>query len=190
MDTFPKQWEWFQATEGKNTFLLQQVAGKYKKYQRAGRSLLQKRYLKDGEEYVLTQQEELLPTTITPIHRYYIMDEPQQVSPQDTTSNKEISTESLNIDKYQQGSKKKLADAILRGTAVAVSDGSFSETMGTGTASWIISTADKANCVTAGAISPGEPQIQSSYRTEILGVLGVLEELLNICTEWQIKSGK
>ena len=68
--------------------------------------------------------------------------------------------------------------------------GSYSERLGTCTASWIISTLDKATYVTAGAISPGDPLIQSSYRTEILGVLGVLEELLAIYTEWKIQALK
>ena len=73
--------------------------------------------------------------------------------------------------------------------ALAVSDGSYSPDLGIGTASWCISTQNKENLITAGALSPGDETIQSSYRSELLGLLGILEQLMLLCKQWNIQNG-
>ena len=54
----------------------------------------------------------------------------------------------------------------------------------------MISIPDKSSFVTAGAISPGTSKIQSPYRSKLLGMLGLLEELYNICLDRNVTRGK
>ena len=117
------------------------------------------------------------------------MDEPVQLLTPKVKEDNNSFVSWLNVDRYRAGSERKLADDIINGTALAVSDGSYSEEKGTATASWIISTVDKRNWLTAGAISPGPSLIQSSYRAEMLGILGIMEELQHICNRRYITDG-
>ena len=72
--------------------------------------------------------------------------------------------------------------ALERGDTIGVSDGSYSEHHGKGTASWIITNPDKSAYVSASSIN--------SYRSEITGILSILEELKAICDTWGIKKGR
>ena len=68
-----------------------------------------------------------------------------------------------------------------------MNDGIYSERKGKGTAAWVITSPDKSSLITASAISPGKEEMQSSYRSELLGILGILEDLNNICVRNDIK---
>ena len=63
---------------------------------------------------------------------------------------------------------------LLAGTAIAVSDGSFFPDSQTGACGWIIATPDNADeWVQGGGLIPGDPEIQSAYRSELGGQLGI-----------------
>jgi hypothetical protein len=85
-----------------------------------------------------------------------------------------------------------IALAIQQGTAIAVSDGSFKD--GRGTAAIIIEAADTAdNIIIVNAI-PGDPESQSSYRSELAGIFGQVIMVNTICrlhgvTQGSITSG-
>ena len=128
--------------------------------------------------------------TVQVLHKYLIKDAPCTLSLSQHKPTIEKRTSWLNVDTYKSGSKRQLAYALEQGTVIAVSDGSYLESEGIGTASWVISTMDKKNMITAGARSPGDASIQSSYKSELLGLLGILEELDSRCTERKIASGK
>jgi hypothetical protein len=85
---------------------------------------------------------------------------------------------------------KAMAQAIRNGTAIAVSDGSYKT--GRGTAAFILETS--ANFTKKGRIVgvnsiPGEKEDQSSYRSEIGGVSGIVETAGIICVRHAITSG-
>ena len=71
-----------------------------------------------------------------------------------------------SIDWFMQHIKSltsttKLYRDLLSGTALAISDGSFY-----GSCGWIIATSDGTQWIQGGGIIPGEPNVQSSYRSE------------------------
>ena len=160
-------------------------------YKKVGRSALKARYKMKFCYITNVDNLQLIPTTIKCVHKHYVKDSSSEILiRKDCTQAPLIRTEWLNVEPYRTGSESKLAESLRTGTAVAVSDGSYSEELGIGTASWVISTIDKVNMITAGAYSPGAASCQSSYQSEILGLLGILEELYIRCKTWQITSGK
>ena len=188
--TIPPNWKFFTVQHKDKFQLLQRVNGKWFIHKQLGRSRLVHRFQCKKRSIVAPPINLVFPVTVTPGYKSLIMQEPSSVCiPFKDSDIKHINTWWLNIDKLSEGSEYRIAEEIRQGRAVAVSDGSYSEDKGKGTASWIITTMDRQNYVTAGAISPGGKEIQSSYRSEILGILGVLEELLYICQKRRIISG-
>ena len=138
----------------------------------------------------MKKEDILLPTTVTNNHKSLIMDTPAMVLTKESKPvDPPLRTEWLNIDKHRQGSMYSLATSIRKGLAIAASDGSYMENTGQGTASWIITTGNTTNFISAGAISLGPNEIQNSYRSELLGLLGILEELVYLCQSENIQSG-
>jgi NAD(P)-dependent dehydrogenase (short-subunit alcohol dehydrogenase family) len=83
-----------------------------------------------------------------------------------------------------------MAKAIQNGTAIAVSDGSYKD--GRGTAAFILEISDQFQ--TAGRIVgvnsiPGETEDQSSYRSELGGVSGIVETVGTLCARHNITFG-
>ena len=187
----PTEWHWFSATlKSPNDILIEKTSKGYRQYRKYGRSKLQKKYSLQVKQISNIDGMELLPTTVKKVHNYYIKDEPCQINEAANSKGTNIRTQWLNVDPCRTGSVRLLVNALKRGSAIAVSDGSYLEEKGVGTASWVISTDDKKNMITARAISPGQARYQSSYRSEILGLLGILEELDAICKTQYIKRGK
>jgi len=75
----------------------------------------------------------------------------------------------------EEGDLETLFQAILSGTAVAVSNGSFKDQEGA--AAWTIEGPTAANRIVGHGITPGEPADQSAYRSELFGIWGILASL-------------
>ena len=88
------------------------------------------------------------------------------------------------------GSITAILDSIQLGTLIAVSDGSFKQELGLGTAAWVLSTPNKSNYIYGTSTSPGPPEIQSAYRSEILGLLAILEFIKHLVEKHNIQNGK
>jgi hypothetical protein len=71
-----------------------------------------------------------------------------------------------------------IATALLQGTAIAVSDGSFKDNQGT--SAFIIEGKSEVGRLVGVNIIPGETESQSPYHSELGGVAGVLEALNGI----------
>ena len=83
-----------------------------------------------------------------------------------------------------------LATAIRNGTAIAVSDGSYKD--GRGTAAFILEISDQfqaAGRIVGVNVIPGETEDQSSYRSELGGVSGIVETARILCNIHDINSG-
>jgi hypothetical protein len=83
-----------------------------------------------------------------------------------------------------------MAKAIQNGTAIAVSDGSHKD--GRGAAAFIFETSNQFQ--TAGQIvgvnsTPGKTEDQTSYRSELGGVSGIVETVGTLCARHDIKFG-
>jgi ribonuclease HI len=86
-----------------------------------------------------------------------------------------------------------IAQAIRNGIAVAASDGSFDEATGIATSGYQLCSATTElqfdNSITGANQSPGEAEDQSSYRSELAGILGVLVMVQSLCTLYEIQEG-
>jgi hypothetical protein len=86
-----------------------------------------------------------------------------------------------------------IAQAIRNGIAVAASDGSYDEATGIATSGYQLCAATTElqfdNSITGANQSPGEAEDQSSYRSELAGILGVLVMVQSLCTLYEIQEG-
>ena len=80
-----------------------------------------------------------------------------------------------------------VAQAIRDGTAIAVSDGSLKDMFGTSSFTLQGRTDDQK--ITGRNAVPGEPLNQSSYRSELAGIAGVLVTLFILCKAYNITEG-
>ena len=76
------------------------------------------------------------------------------------------------------------------GTAIAVSDGSFMRNKPTGAAAWVIESRDRSQYFRGLSIVPGEDPIQSPYRSELVGLLAIMDKLLQLQQEYSIEGGR
>jgi len=82
---------------------------------------------------------------------------------------------------------RRIAEAIINGTAVAVSDGSFAKAHGT--AAWIIQDDSGSGEVGGSLVVPGYPSDQSAYRSELAGLYAILIAVETICVYFDIHDG-
>jgi hypothetical protein len=71
-----------------------------------------------------------------------------------------------------------------RGEIKAVSDGSFKEKFGT--AAWMIYITERC-IITGQCVSPGDPEDQSAYRSELTGLYGIAYSLWHISTNYGVR---
>ena len=79
------------------------------------------------------------------------------------------------------------AEALRRGDAVAVSDGSFKGTFGTSAS--VLQGADGSGRMVVMAVAPGAPDCQSAYRSELSGIYSSLCVVEQTCLEHDICEG-
>jgi hypothetical protein len=82
---------------------------------------------------------------------------------------------------------RSVARAILKGTARAISDGSFKDQLGT--SSTVIYGDDEINRMISVNAVPGHIQEQSAYRSELAGIEGALAILESVCQVHDIQHG-
>ena len=68
-----------------------------------------------------------------------------------------------------------------------VADGSFKDERGA--AAWWLETKDGKASLSGTSVSPGPPELQSAYRSELIGVLAILETLRILTKDYQITKG-
>jgi len=77
-----------------------------------------------------------------------------------------------------QGEELAIVQAIEAGTAIAVSDGSFKD--GCGAAAWTIEGATATDKITEACLVPGNTNDHSAFRSELMGLLGIMLRLHDI----------
>ena len=182
---------WWVDTNQDKTYLYQQSGHHYKKFPQVNISARNCRYNHSTFELRSELPETATPTTVNEIQNVSLLTEgTAKFAPVQSNIKPAHRTSWLQIQKNQEGLMSNIVRALERGDAIGVSDGSYSEHHGKGTASWIITNPDKSAYVSASSISPGVKEIQNSYRSEITGILSILEELKAICDTWGIKKGR
>jgi hypothetical protein len=139
----------------------------------------------------LAEEIDIWPTTVYNSGPYMISEGFSPIINLNDTSTDTIdyTCQWLCIDKYQRGDVKELLHDIHLGKAIAVSDGSYYEQEGLSGAAWIIASSNRTTFITATAIPPGTPSIQSAYRAELVGLLAVLQEILFLCIQHNLTTG-
>ena len=104
---------------------------------------------------------------------------PNITPPQDMLTFGSISIEPPSISWFMDNISSSnttdhLLTHLLQGTAIAVSDGSYFPLHKVGACAWIVSTPDGSEFITGGGLIPGESNDQSSYRSELGGLLGIV----------------
>jgi hypothetical protein len=82
-----------------------------------------------------------------------------------------------------------ICDSIIQGTAKVVSDGSFLSSHGIGSAAWIIESPNQTHQCKGKINCPGPSNIQSSHRSELISILGVITHVTHICSAHNIQEG-
>jgi hypothetical protein len=82
-----------------------------------------------------------------------------------------------------------VAESIRVGTAVAISDGSYKDEFGTSALTLEPLVPNSGNCILATNVIPGRPEDQSSYRSELGGLWGIVTMITCVCQAHGITSG-
>jgi hypothetical protein len=82
---------------------------------------------------------------------------------------------------------KTLAEAISKGIAIAVCDGSFKDEFGT--AAYVLEGETSTNRIVVVLVTPGTDDNQSSYRSELSGIFGVVVMVHLVCEQFTIMDG-
>jgi hypothetical protein len=80
-----------------------------------------------------------------------------------------------------------VATSISNGSCLAISDGSFKDQHGT--ASWTVQGDDSFGALGSSLISPGNPEDQSAYRSELAGLFGIATIVDLLCQYHDITGG-
>ena len=84
---------------------------------------------------------------------------------------------------------KELISDIRNGRAIAVSDGSYKKEWKKGTAAWRLESEKGNQYIQGTVISPGHPEMQSAYRSELVGQMAILDKMKEICIKYRITDG-
>ena len=85
---------------------------------------------------------------------------------------------------------KAIAEAAQSNKLTVVSDGSFCKTNKFGTAGWVIESQGRQVAIQGSLVVPGDPDIQSSHRSELAGILGAIHKVDQICKKYNINNGQ
>jgi len=96
--------------------------------------------------------------------------------------------EEWGIQIQLEGQEESVLEAIRRGVAVAVSDGSFQNQAGV--AAWMIESETKANRIVGRGRTPGSAEDQSAYHSELFGLWGILHTLTLLTEKYQLHDGR
>jgi len=103
-------------------------------------------------------------------------------------TNKELLAVQWGIQHEIHGSMEQLAEAICKGTAIAISDGSFQDQQGV--AAWTIKGYNNSNQILGRGRTPSTPTDQSAYCSELFGLWGIFKALQKFSQENNIRNGR
>jgi len=104
-----------------------------------------------------------------------------------TTTEEDATEVDWGITNVQQGDLTQLEEAIKKGVAVAVSDGSFQDSKGS--AAWTIEGRNQAHRIRGSGRTPGDPEDQSAYRSELFGLWGIFRTIQKFIQDRNIIEG-
>ena len=195
-ETISDDWEWFENMFDEKLYQREKRNGTWKTYEPIGRSHRRKRFNNIG--YNIGKPNKgtiLIPTTVTTAVDYYKGEGINAIIPIDENNNNQHTHPPLpwlHQSCTQTENLHQLIQEIKDGTAIAVSDGSYCPERQIGSAAWTIQTTTTTSpqYLRGTSISPGSKEIQNAYRSELLGLLGILDALKVTCDYCELKRGK
>ena len=186
-------WKWFLSPNNDNLYRRQ--GNQWSLHKKLGRSRLVHRYNIRSERLVVENDITLLPTTVEEIHGHLHSEGWKECTQQPPTI---IPSDALDINALpwlirsveKSNNINILLEDITSSYAIAVSDGSYMEHRGMGTAAWTIESRCGTSYIRGTSISPGPPCIQNSYRSELVGLLAIVSQLKLLVQEHNIDTGK
>ena len=185
----PPYWNWF--VSGNDLMYRDNDTGKVYKHNFIAGSNRRKKYSLIERMWVVENDTELIPTTIqeqgciiTPEGNDHVKHD--KIPPLPTTK---MYKQWLFSSITQQIDYQLLIKNITTHEAIAVSDGSFFETYGVGAAAWTIVTSSYKHIISGSSISPGDNKIQSSFRSEMVGILAIIDLINSVCLDFNITDG-
>ncbi len=192
-------WQWFVSSLDEK-YLYQREADSWKLYRRIGRSQLVKRFLDVPSSTAHLQPDDLIPlipTTVRTGHKCIITEgisvvsteiEPPLSTFMPSLSDTAFETWLFVSIKMSENIYPLLHD-LQYGNVIAVSDGSYKESSGLGSAAWTIESLDGQSYISGTSISPGPLSIQNSYRSELVGLLAIVTKIQQLCLRFHIRHG-
>ena len=184
------KWQWFLAGD-KMTLYQKNERDGWTVFHQQGKQLRYNKFDKQGEAKAEIDERTLIPTTIIHGKNHWrttggceCLGKKQQAVGTDGAYRNWLYhkvTSSRSIER--------LIESIEKGKVITVSDGSFIPQEGIGTAAWIITTEDRKEYIRGVSISPGKKELQSAYRSEILGQLAIHDKLQEMVEEFNITKG-
>lgn len=186
----PQEWRWFFSP--RTTFIYQKQGRLWRVWKRCSRAgylgiTPRYKYYTNGlnkprdccRASIIRQGADFLQMTGWKEHHD---DEPFVMS--DNTDTKWILADTSLPNNMQE-----ICDSIIQGTAKAVSDGSYLSSHGIGSAAWIIESSDQSHQCKGKIHCPGPSNIQSPHRSELIGILGMITHIIQICSAHNIHEG-
>ena len=190
-------WQWYFCPTEDRLYQRQGTQWKYWILQRSNRRRCHPLFL--AQTLTPTMPSSSFRATVSPRGQYTVMTgfgtTHTLVPPVPICSNLEAAIRALPPSKrwclqevtFSDDQGRELAQAIQQGKAIAVSDGSFKDSFGT--AGWTLRGCDDSIYITGALVTPGDPQYQSAYRSEISGIYAILTITGVLCTLYDISDG-
>ena len=178
----PPKWKWFLTPEYD---LIEKTETSYRIHPALRGRTRSKLYCLTGEVWDSDRLEELSlrPTTIKRVQNGIVAEGSQEIKILDEqVSNESKSSDSwLYFSMQKQGEEIRLAHAIQYKTAIAVTDDSCFLEDRIGTAAWIITTPSLHHQIQGTSIAPGRGDNYNSFRSEMTGIIAILDKLTLLC---------
>ena len=178
----PPHWEWF-IKEDKQQ-LLRRTENHWESYERKKSATRTLNFKCHPSITQSLQPIKMRRTTVEILHGHlhsHGISVPLTVSDMDESSVSSTEVETYKEWLYHSSNRSKTISKLVRdiknGKARAVSDGSYKQEWELGTAAWRIESEDESEYIQGTAISPGPPELQSAYRSELLGLLAIMDRI-------------
>ena len=173
------KWTWFISPETEK--LYSRTKGWWKEYSIKSRSRRNPTFFPNSKDIINKPKGNIFRTTVL-VHQFSLEAEGwcgTEMTIENTTRN-EGYKDWLQATVQQSKEIDILVEDIKRKKILAVSDGSYKEDIGKGTAAWRIESSCGTQFIQGTSIVPGPPEIQNAYRSELVGQLALLDKIAEI----------
>ena len=149
------------------------------------------RYNKKGKRSCHALSPSAIPTTVKHNAEYYEAEGTSRINRRPSLKDPNLSYRHwLHVNETTHKDDQVLCNSILQGSAHAICDGSYFEHEKVGAAAWVLTDAEYQVVREGQTIVPGKGDIHSSFRSELTGILAILQKLQDVCQDHSLDSGQ